>query len=519
MNNTKDPTLGEVNTNLSSDELAAMRKLITQSQGSENPNEPTAPQPPKPGQNADVTGSRPLHTETTPARQLDIQPTSKTSVFQPRTLTHSSPSTGESSKSDDMLQTVAAYTMTSIPHHSTATYTPSCHGMYYTLSEMDRTMSITRRWLDNSFGWIPHYSRLYYGVMFIIQILRSQRDSGNLDFSTLIMLDAFERYFNPGNQLIAGPLVPHFKALATSKIDSDLYGNVAPVLPSVPGIDNFSPIPRPTDTNIFHHLPAIPAIFDEICTLITLSVGNNDINKQILTHGNTPGAFGTAFTNTSPATDCENMPGMYPKINVSGPAADSFFACAASYSFPTAHARQTLNAGITNWFQYCRFATGLTDHYDWFARLSGTMSNYAQHFEGSIPLGDISTASLPTGQIIGKYKPKALPRDTIKVSSLSHGSIGNQSTGYFYPKPNANNLLANWTNLSMSIPVQEEWRAMYSQIHCLHDNLTDNVPQNYHNGTFWTLPVVRRCDNVDPKNSISLIISRKFHKVTRNDNA
>lgn len=516
--NTRDPTLGEVTSNLSPEEMANIRKLLTGSQGSQ-PGEPTPPQPPKPGQNADVTGSRPLHTETTPARQLEIQPSGKSSLFETRPLTHSAPSTGESSKSDDMLQAVSSYTMQSVPHHTTATYVPNSNGMYYCLAEMDKTMSHTRRWLDNSFGWIPQYSRLYYGVLYIIQVMRSQRDAGLLDLATIPILEVFEMYFNPGNQLIAGPLVPYFKALSSSKVDSDLFGNVAPKLPDSPSLMEDGTTPNPTDTIVHHHLPAIPALFDEICTLISLGHGTNDVNRQVLITGNSPGAFGTAFTAQSPPTNCYNMPGMYYGIPLSGNAADSFYTCASSYSFPQPITRQVMNAGISNWFQYCRFATANHDHYDWFARLSGTMSNYAQHFEGSIPIGDISTSSLPTGQVFGKYRIKTLPTEDTLISNLTNGTNGNTATAYYYNKPSASSLSADWTSVSMSIPIHEEWRALLTQMNCLHNGLRDNVPLNFRVGTFWSLPIVRRSDRVNPKNSIPLLIARKFHKTTRNENA
>jgi len=380
---------------------------------------------------------------------------------------------------------------------------------------MDKTMSTTKRWLDNSFGWIPSYSRLYYGVLFIIQILRAQRDAGTLDFDTLQLLQTFETYFAPGNLLIAGPLVPIFKGLATSKIDSDLFGNVAPRLPKdVKLSKNGVQVPTVLDDNTKYHLPAIPAIFDEICTAIQLGPGNQDVYSQILVLGSTAGAFGTAFTDQSPATDYVNWPGIYPAIPLTNTVVDNFHTCAPSYSFPTGMPNNTLVAGITNWFEYCRFSTGSTQHHEWMSRLSGTMNNYAQFFRGSIPLGDISSSSLPTGQIIGKYRPNTLPHNSLSIQTRA--GLQN-AAGYFYRRPDITSLSADWKSATMAIPPTEEWRAFYAQLNCLHSKFSDNPPVQHRTGVFWTLPTVRTINSVDPSNSVALIIARKFHRSNRDE--
>lgn len=518
MSSSKDPNLPDVGPNFSPENLAMLRKLVLEAQGSKNPEGPTPPQAPQPGQNADVTGARPLHTETTPARQLDVQPTVKASQFAPRPLTTSHQNTGESSLSDDMLETVSAYTMMSILHHKTATFTPSSNAMYVVLTQMDKTMSTTKRWLDNSFGWIPPYSRLYYGILFIIQTLRAQRDAGTLGLETLPMLQTFEQYYNPGNLLIAGPLVPIFKAISTSKVDADLYGNVAPQLPRKLNMaTNTVTIPHSIDPNIAMHIPAIPAIFDEICTAIHLGPGANDIYQQIISLGSMPGSLGTAFPQTAPAITDYNMPGMSQSISLTDVTVSNFYQCAPSYSFPPPVNNATLAPGITNWFQYCRLATGQNDHHEWLSRLSGTMNNYAQFFRGSIPLGDISSASIPTGQIKGVYRPNTLPTDEQTVKSLTKSSGNLQTTAHYYARPEILSLAANWRSATMAIPVPEEWRAFYSQVNCLHPSLADNPPRHHRDGNWWTLPDVRKIDNVDSVNSIPLLIARKFHRSNRDE--
>jgi len=514
----KDLNLPDVGPNLTPDALAMIRKLIAEAQGSKNPEGPTPPQAPQPGTNADVTGARPLHSETTPARQLDVQPTSKPNIFNPRPLTTSHHSTGESVMSDDMLESVSAYTMTSVIHHQTAKWTPTFNAFNVALTQMDKTMSTTKRWLDNSFGWIPDYSRLHFNTLLLIHVLRAMRDAGTLDFKSLPLLQAFELYFNFGNILIPGPLVPFFKAISTSKIDSDLFGNVAPQLPLKINMDPNNPVvPTSIDPNLYLHIANIPAIFDSICTAIHLGPGANDIYQKILVTGNSPGAFGLPFAANSPNTTVYNQPGLAQRIALTDMAVLNFYQCAPSYSFPPPMANNIVSTGIESWFQYCRLATGNDDHYEWLSRLSGTMNNYCQFFRGSIPLGDIASSALPTGQILGTYRKDTLPTKEVAIKPLSAGSGSNPTTGYYYHKPDVISLASDWKSKSMAIPIPEEWRAFYSQINCLHNSLTDNPPRNFRTGTFWTLPDVRTADNVDSVHSIPMLIARKFHRSNRDE--
>lgn len=383
---------------------------------------------------------------------------------------------------------------------------------------MDKTMSTTKRWLDNSFGWIPAYSRLYMGVMFIYSIMRAQRDAGTLNMAIMPMLETFERYYNPGNMLIPGPLVPMFKAISTSKVDSDLFGNVVPTLPKRINMDKNKPShPQSVDTNVFYHLPAIPAIFDEICTAIQLGPGANGVYHNIITRGSAPGAFGIAFANNAPPTLAYNQPGMAQAISLTDVTVNQFYQCATSYSFPAPANQANIAAGIFNWFQYCRLATGEEDHHEWLSRLSGTMNNYAQFFRGSIPIGDIASSALPTGQIAGKYRSNALPTMQQTIKTVSVGSGTGMSNAYYFERPDVTSLAADWVSYSMAIPIPEEWRAFFSQINCLHNHLVSNPPRTHRTGEFWTLPIVRRIDSVDPINSISLLMQRRFHRSNRDE--
>jgi len=344
------------------------------------------------------------------------------------------------------------------------------------------------------------------------------RDAGILDLSTLPLLQAFEMYFNFGNLLIPGPLVPFFKAISTSKVDSDLFGNVAPLLPRKINMDTGKPVvPTSRDTNLSMHIANIPAIFDAICTAIHLGPGANDIYQKILVTGNQPGAFGQAFTGNSPPTNVFNQPGLAQRIALTDLTVANFYACAPSYSFPPPMDNNTISGGIDTWFQYCRLNTGGTDHYEWLSRPSGTMNNYCQFFRGSIPLGDIASSALPTGQILGSYCKDTLPTKDVILKSLQTGTGSNPTTGHYYHRPDVISLAADWQSKSMAIPIPEEWRAFYSQVNCLHPSLTDNPPRNFRTGTFWTLPDVRTANNVDSVHSIPMLIARKFHRSNRDE--
>jgi hypothetical protein len=512
---TSDPSPGEVKPNIDSETLSQLLRAFKSHTGSLNHEGPTPPQPPRPGQNADVTGARPLHSEITPAKQLDIQPALKSNIFSPRAQTHPSHSTtNDGAKSEDMLSAVSGLPMTTLLHTEVATFVPNSHAMYQILYEMDKNMSQTKRWLDNSYGWIPQYSRLYFGLLFLVQVLRAQRDAGNLSFESITLLDTFERSFSLGHLLIPGPLVPLFKAISSSRIDSDIYGNVCPTLPDTPSMSkNGSPIPVPTSDLIKWHVPALPAIFDEICTLAHLAGGNNNINVAILRTGNSPGAYGTAFSSSPNGHTALNMPGMMHPIPMSEYSINSFYDCVNTFTFPAPFDNATLVAGITNWFQYARLSTGSTTHFDWMSKLSSTMSVYSQFFSGTTPLGDIPSSSLPTGQISATYTHDSLP--TGKVSTTS--TTVSNTTAHYYVKPSNFTLTAKFISHSMAVPAIEEWRAMLTQINCKHNALADTTPDLYRTGTFWSIPIVRQSVSISPMLGVPNIISRSFHRTTRDE--
>jgi hypothetical protein len=515
MTSSDPPPPGDVRPNFDAETLAEMLRAFRSHTGTKNPEGPTPPQPPRPGQNADVTGARPLNLESTPAKNLAVTSTVKPNVFAPRLPTARATHQSDGPMSEDMLSAVSGNSMTTELHTEVATYIPNSQAMYIILDDMDRNMSQTKRWLDNSYGWIPQYSRLYFGVLFIVQNLRAQRDGGNLSFEMINLLDTFERVFSLGNLLIPGPLVPIFKSISSSRIDNDVYGNVCPTLPDKPSMSaNGVVLPTPSVDLIKWHVPTVPAIFDEICTLAFLQQGTQDIYAQILRSGNSPGAFGTAFTAASPATDAFNMPGMMSPIPMPTHAVDSFYTCVSSFSFPAPMPNASLRAGINNWFDYCRLSTGNTTHMDWMSKLSSTMSVYAQFFNGTMPLGDIASSSLPTGQIYGNYVADSLPTKEITTTAIT---VPSAPEARFYRKPSGFTAEAKFFSNSLSIPEIEEWRQMLAQTNCKHNALTDTVPDLYRTGTFWNIPKVRESNAIKPLIGVPNIISRKFHRTSRDD--
>jgi len=272
-------------------------------------------------------------------------------------------------------------------------------------------------------------------------------------------------------------------------------------------------IPTPTSDLIRYHIPAIPAIFDEICTLVHLGKGSDDINTKILELGNSPGAFGTAFPRGAESSTAFNMPGMMDPIPISTHAVASFYTCARSFSFPTPVPNTQLCSGIKTWFDYCRLSTGNTTHMDWMSKLSSTMSVYAQFFNGTTPLGNIASSSLPTGQVYGDFALNSLPTEPVAPTSTNSGS----STAHYFPKPSGFVAEATFYSNSMAIPEVEEWRQMLAMTNCKHNALLTTTPDLYRTGTFWQLPKVRESNKVKPLVGVPNIISRKYHRTSRDD--
>lgn len=114
---------------------------------------------------------------------------------------------------------------------SLSSFVPSSLMLYYVIHELDMLMAQNYYFNRSTTLWHPYITRLYYGILFIIQTLRSMNKVNALSIQQRLFLDQFLDSFPPETLSIAGPLIPFFRALACSRPNDLNLGQVYPYLP------------------------------------------------------------------------------------------------------------------------------------------------------------------------------------------------------------------------------------------------------------------------------------------------
>ncbi|XP_057445021.1 IAA-leucine resistant 2 [Lotus japonicus] len=187
-----------------------------------------------------------------------------------------------SSVCNSMLNVFAGSRITYAPRYRLSFYYPSCHMMDYTVHNINKSLVDHFHFKRSYPNYHPYILRLYFGVLFWIQCLRTGEEVGalNLDHHQFLLnfLD-----FHPLESLpIPGPLLPLFKTICSSQPEFSNYGKVYPRVPTVPG---------PTKRRNFlreeqhaHFLPNVPGIFALLEHLNGLINGENPVYPKMRKH-------------------------------------------------------------------------------------------------------------------------------------------------------------------------------------------------------------------------------------------
>lgn len=200
---------------------------------------------------------------------------SRTSEFQPEpdveTFTHTE---------DDvvfetaMMRPASQHGMTTILQPRPSTYIPNSQMLYAMLQSCDLHMSNTKKWFDNAQGWNPLLSRLYIGVLHVVQTLRAMRSPRTISMDQLRFLNQFEASYHPNHLWIPGPLVPWFTALSVIKpTTGDLVGTVSPAYLSPPGWSPRRHLMAGED--YVKYVPNIPGMMDLYHQIMATRAANN----------------------------------------------------------------------------------------------------------------------------------------------------------------------------------------------------------------------------------------------------
>lgn len=395
--------------------------------------------------------------------------------------------------------------MRGISNPRTSTYVPSAYMMYYIVHLMDNIMRKNYYFRRSQDAWHPLISRIYFGILFIIQTIRAEISCGIASSKKIQFYSRFARDYSPETLFVPGPLVNTFEHLAPSRPEFSLDAFVCPTIPDTIG-------PATAETvltyDVNHNyallLPQLPLLYGFYHTLISAlpnaiphyananTFANNvdhTINGHIFNAGN--------WTNTERSALLS--PGMLYPTESNNDIDTAAHENGQNLQIPTLVA-QTPIATIE---QYTQLA-----HNDWFSEVNQIMTGYSEYFTDSRPLSACTTMSPASGLIITNYVHSnvnangQLPSATITHAFPQQGNFALDAQHQTYESeiPPATMLLSQSVHLNCTVPAINNgvWADLGTNAFC-------------RTGPYWTEDPIKRRSIVETHyKGLSSIMTRYF---------
>jgi hypothetical protein len=314
-----------------------------------------------------------------------------------------------------MYKTAVNFPLTSLQYPSISTFVPNCAPMFYVLHIMDHLMCSTRKWTENSSGWVPPISQMYISVLVYYQICRAMHAAGNIPGDLAQFLIVFERTYNVSELWIPGPLVSAFRALSAFRPDADdFFAGVTPTLPTAPG---------QTVANGFRftnhwskYLPNVNFFISRLRSITNVAATANMDDPTFRANPDGPlriaNLNGVAMANNGASQNMVSTPG----INLSYGGHLSLWQTASRFlgllNIPVEATAANIPAVNDTWTAAIRFEN---NEHLWFAPVAATMAKYCQFFNGSASMADVS----PVCSAAAAVKARTVANQT---TLLTHGT-------------------------------------------------------------------------------------------------
>jgi hypothetical protein len=395
-----------------------------------------------------------------------------------------------------------------------STYTPNMTAFFYILHIMDHLMCSTKRWYDNSFGWAPPISQMYFSVLIYYQIMKAMHAAGNASGEMIQFIITFEQLFSTSELWIPGPLVAAFRALSAFRPDAnDLFGGVTVHIPNNPGHT------RANTYTLQHQLEyLLPNINHFISRLRRISAAAVATTTDAEFASRTDGPlYVDNYCHTAAAQHFTTSPGS--RFSYGG--TRLLWVNASNYldilGIPV-ELNATVNAAPNNvpdtWTSVLRFEN---NEHTWFGNVSATMAKYSQFFNGSVPLSEIS----PTSSAAGALKLRLTAATDIWNAVPAHAFAGT-GTSHVHGNANAIAHLAMVNQIRIVTDAQCAIRDIpdahvFSGLTFNYNAYNANAMQAAHrHGAFWQLgPNVKQSVGIEILPSLASIIMRDYHNDTR----
>lgn len=167
-------------------------------------------------------------------------------------------------------------------HDDRSSWTPNGIVLFEVLHAMEELMNGNEelRWKCPNYFSLP--VRVYYAVLFYVQVLRAKTEAGAISKSESSWLRAFFRRFRESMLPIAGPLVPYFTNITAVKPDDDQYEYVHPTIPTKGSYEVEGDKKRKLTVNDHHYLVPSVALIASLLRIFCLSteLGNDMFNED-----------------------------------------------------------------------------------------------------------------------------------------------------------------------------------------------------------------------------------------------
>lgn len=409
---------------------------------------------------------------------------------------------------------------------SASTFIPDLGCTFYILAIMDHTMASTKRWTDNSMGWVPPISQMYVSILVYVQIFRAMDASNLLPPGSQIatFLNQFINIFPLSELMIPGPLVSLFRNLSAFLPSADeQFGNVSPVVPNLPGWNTTGQFSLSAYNGQYVptlFLPNISAFISRLRTICSVASTSGMTQGAFSSHLNGPNfcssLFGTTLSDTEQETRLFRGPGL------SFAYADSLPLWQfASTSLPRLSIPQdlvltgTTRSTVTNeWASFLRFAN---NEHQWFGSIMAVMAKYSQFFHGS--------------QSLESVPPNCSASGAIKLTSITGNNLHDPAT-FIASAGNGTSLENGNANAAAHRVLRFNARAVFDarlalkgvpDVHIfaattfgINNSLDPAGAASSRRGNFWTLgPDTHGRDNIEVLPGVYSAITRDYHSDTR----
>lgn len=398
------------------------------------------------------------------------------------------------------------YPMTGLPKSELSKFVPSAFRMYYIVHIMDDSIRKNSYFKRQQDAWHPFISRLYFGILFMIQTIRAEISTGTASIKKKNFYKKFGLTYPPETLPIPGPLVTLFENLGPCTPQSTLEGYITPYIPDLVGPQLASQLIDFTPETVHQLLiPNIPMILGFIHTIT--SAAPNAIPDY-----SSPSAFtnavghnlnGHAF-NALTWTDLERTalmtPGLLYPAETDGQINTNFNLYGPRLNLPVPAAAN--NIRDIDAFLY------LNRDNAWFGQIIQIMENYCEYFVDSKSLSECHT-NLTVAPLV--------TTTLVELSSTTAAENNILTLTHAFPPTGPFTLKAKHSSTERSLPSAA---AMLAQSAAL--NVTFNLPDipNWNligtltrtrTGPFWiNRPIKNQSRSEDTYKTIGSTITKHF---------